>query len=240
MEPEQQQTKRVRLSDTSKQAQGVGQICTLTAGPSSTTGATVAHSPAASTIASQQATKPPAVIMPPVACVSLPSTSSAAQVACIQNAAATGSAASTKPSNFIANAREVVHFRAVSSPNSADIEAEISSGGQSVTVDFLHQHFGDSEQIRGYSGLKISIWIHVRTYHSWVEIEFTAKRPGAERLGPIFEGAFPSGYCQSRVSVTASQCCFHANFRAQPPSFSAMFIEHYHQSAVSRVPPCLS
>lgn len=101
-------------------------------------------------------------------------------------------------SAFLANAHEAVTFRAVACRDGAALEAEIQSGGRQFSVEFMHQHFGDDETIRGYSGLRITIWVHVQTYHAWVDIRYASKRPGADKLSAIFDGAFPCGYCRSK------------------------------------------
>ncbi|GIL67145.1 hypothetical protein Vafri_20587 [Volvox africanus] len=197
---EQPQAKRVRLSDATSSQQhisaptqgaapsgaqgpGAGAGASSSAnGPSSTTGATVAL--------------PHTVVSASYQHHNQAGSGSGSGSAAAPGAGA--SAGSIKPSSFVADARETVFFRAVSSATADAITAEIAAGGKAVHVDFLHQHFGDSEQIRGYRGLKITIWIHVRTYHTWVDIQFAGKRPGADKLGPIFDGAFPSGYCRSQ------------------------------------------
>ncbi|KXZ53687.1 hypothetical protein GPECTOR_6g604 [Gonium pectorale] len=105
---------------------------------------------------------------------------------------------------FIVDAREAVHFRAVAAPTPDALEAEITAGGAPVTVEFLHQHFGDSEQIRGYKDLVITIWFHVRTYHAWIDVRYAVRRPGADKLSSIFEGAFPEGYCRSQEEFASA------------------------------------
>ncbi|GLI63534.1 hypothetical protein VaNZ11_006522 [Volvox africanus] len=229
---EQPQAKRVRLSDATSSQQhisappqgaapfgaqgpgaGAGASSSSTNGPSSTTGATVALPP---TLASapyqhhnQDEAKPSVsvALRPLTAPVSITAATAAARAAGSgsgSTAAPGAVAGSMKPTSFIADARETVFFRAVSGATADAITAEIAAGGKAVHVDFLHQHFGDSEQIRGYRGLKITIWIHVRTYHTWVDIQFAGKRPGADKLGPIFDGAFPSGYCRSQDQFVAT------------------------------------
>ncbi|EFJ46419.1 hypothetical protein VOLCADRAFT_93192 [Volvox carteri f. nagariensis] len=191
MEPEQgqPQPKRVRLSDAQLQPQGasiIGIQGALTAGPSSTTGTTVALKPSSGGLSQlTTATKPAGSIA--------------------SSAAPAGQTSSVGPAVPLA------------APTVGPLTAEIAAGGHRVTVEFLHQHFGDSEQIRGYSGLNITIWIHVRTYHTWVDIQFAAKRPGADKLGPIFDGAFPSGYCRSKIygdRLVATACIVAEEFVA--------------------------
>ncbi|GLC61744.1 hypothetical protein PLESTB_001798300 [Pleodorina starrii] len=174
---EQPQAKRVRLSDAPQQPQAAA--------------------------AAQHAAKPSACL------VTASSSAAAAAPAAAPRApsSSAAAAAATKPAAFIVDAHQAVQFRAVSSPDAEGIAAEVAAGGKPVSVEYLHQHFGDSEQIRGFSGLKITIWVHVRTYHVWVDISFEVKRPGADKLGPIFEGAFPAGYCRSQeefVTVAAA------------------------------------
>ncbi|GFR51971.1 hypothetical protein Agub_g14498 [Astrephomene gubernaculifera] len=206
---QQPQVKRVRINPSAVQPQPLPSG-SATAGPSSATGTTMAPPPTTDPSQLQNITKPSAASAPLSSLPHVPqplpppSTSSASTPQPIP-AIAVAPAAATKPkpavtasNNFIADAHEAVRFRAVYGRDPTALAAEIAAGGQLVTVDFLHQHFGDAEQIRGYSGLVITIWIHVQTYHVWVDIRYAAKRPGADKLSSVFEGAFPSGYCRTK------------------------------------------
>jgi len=54
--------------------------------------------------------------------------------------------------------------------------------------------FGDEEDVGGYQGLSIDIWISARTYHAWVDIKYERKFPKADDLHRLLEEAFPAGY----------------------------------------------
>jgi hypothetical protein len=47
------------------------------------------------------------------------------------------------------------------------LEKEIEEGGQVFECEFYHQVFGEEEEIQGYKGLTVNIYLHERTYHAW-------------------------------------------------------------------------
>lgn len=107
-------------------------------------------------------------------------------------------------SDYMCDAHEAVTFRVVCSRTSDALEAEIAAGGKTFKAEFLHQHFGEDEEIKGYIGLKINIWVHAQTYHTWVDIKYARKRPGADKLDRIFAEHFPEGTCSSKDSFVQS------------------------------------
>ncbi|KAG2448260.1 hypothetical protein HYH02_006844 [Chlamydomonas schloesseri] len=194
--------KRARIAPAEVQPQAPSPACAVQAqgnAVSSATGTTVAPTaavvgpvkPAAAAAAASANPGPSAGI----ASVPKPSPAAGATSAAGAPKPAAGTA---KPPSFIADAREAVRFRALTCRDADALQAEIAAGGAPVHVDFLHQHFGDSEQIRGYSNLIITIWFHIQTFHAWVDVSFATKRPGADKLSDIWEGAFPEGYCSSK------------------------------------------
>ncbi|PNH01688.1 Histone acetyltransferase type B catalytic subunit [Tetrabaena socialis] len=72
--------------------------------------------------------------------------------------AAKPAAPDSGPGAFIADAHEAVNFRLVTCRQPDALAAEIEAGGKAFSVEFMHQHFGDSEHIRGYSGLRVTLW----------------------------------------------------------------------------------
>lgn len=205
MEQQEPLQKRARIAPTELQPQAASPACAAQAqgsAVSSATGTTVAPAAAAVGLV-KPAAAPPAASSTSPPSAGTTSTSKAAPAANVPAApgapAPKPGAANAKPPSFIADAREAVQFRAVTCRDATALQAEIAAGGAPVHVDFLHQHFGDSEQIRGYSNLKITIWLHVQTYHAWIDVSFATKRPGADKLSDIWEGAFPEGYFSSKV-----------------------------------------
>lgn len=103
-------------------------------------------------------------------------------------------------SEYICDAHEAVSFRAVSCRTAETLEQEIAAGGKAFKAEFLHQHFGEDEQIKGYQGLQINIWLHIQTYHTWVDIKYTRRRPGSDKLDKLFAEHFPEGTSASKDS----------------------------------------
>ncbi|KAG2487112.1 hypothetical protein HYH03_014225 [Edaphochlamys debaryana] len=200
----QPQPKRARIAPAPLQATSAGPPAAL--GPSSTTGTTLAPPPLPAPVKpAPQALAPASGALPSGVTTTTASvaTAPAQPTADAKPAAKPAPAAGVKPSAvpasaFIADAHEAVRFRALTCSGREALLTEIEAGGAPVSVDFLHQHFGDSEQIRGYSGLVITIWMHVPTWHTWIDIQYDAKRPGADPLSSIFEGAYPCGYCRTK------------------------------------------
>ncbi len=73
---------------------------------------------------------------------------------------------------FVSSAQEVVKFRMLLSTSRDAILSEIEAGG-GTTFDgeFFHQHFGEEETIKGYSGLEIDVWFSAHTFHAHIDIK---------------------------------------------------------------------
>ncbi|KAG2442492.1 hypothetical protein HXX76_002578 [Chlamydomonas incerta] len=202
MEQQEPLQKRARIAPAEVQPQAASPACAVQAAGSavsSATGTTVAPAGAVGLV--KPAAAPAPASTSPASGAGTTHTPKAAASSAGASAAAPApkpAAAAAKPPSFIADAREAVQFRAVTCRDADALQAEIAGGGAPVNVEFLHQHFGDSEQIRGYSNLKITIWFHVQTFHAWVDVSFATKRPGADKLSDIWEGAFPEGYYSSK------------------------------------------
>lgn len=103
-----------------------------------------------------------------------------------------------KRPNYLCSAHDAVTLRLVYASRPDELEREISAGGTAFKAEFLHQHFGDDEVIKGFNDLRITVWFHAQTYVAWVQIAYGSRRPGADKLASIFEENFPAGFCSSR------------------------------------------
>lgn len=101
-------------------------------------------------------------------------------------------------SAYTVSAHDAVTFHMLETLEAGALAAEIAAGGKLFKGEFLHQHFGDDEEIKGYMGLQIDIWVSAQTYHLWIDIRFKSKRYGALKLNEIFAEKFPAGYCKSK------------------------------------------
>jgi len=70
-----------------------------------------------------------------------------------------------------------------------EMEAEIAAGGIEFDAEFFHQHFGQDEegetQIKGYKDLRINLWIHAQTFHTWLDVQYSKKKMGADKLEKV-------------------------------------------------------
>lgn len=64
--------------------------------------------------------------------------------------------------------------------------------------------FGEEEEIRGYEGLEINIWLCSRTYHAWLESKYTKRLPGADDFDKTLREWFSEGLASSRREFEAA------------------------------------
>eukprot|EP00798_Chlamydomonas_sp_ICE-L_P003312 gene3312-13339_t len=125
-----------------------------------------------------------------------------------------GDATGSEPkasSLVLSPADEVVNFRMLTSSTADALQAEIDAGGAEFNGEFFHQHFnleGREEQIRGYIGLNVNIWISAHTLHMWLDIKYEKRKPGADKLEKIFgESGPPGGFLSSRQAFVDTVTC---------------------------------
>jgi hypothetical protein len=70
-------------------------------------------------------------------------------------------------------------------PQAREIEAEIDAGGIEFDAEYFHQLFGDDEVIKGYKDLRVNVWMSVQTYHTWLEIKYSKKKMGADKIEKV-------------------------------------------------------
>ena len=48
-----------------------------------------------------------------------------------------------------------------------DLDRELASGGAMFKCEYYNQVFGESEEVAGYKGLKVDVWLDARAFHAW-------------------------------------------------------------------------
>jgi hypothetical protein len=61
-----------------------------------------------------------------------------------------------------------------------------------------------TQEISGYEGLGIDLWLSQRSYHALVEVACEAKLPGADDVVKLLRDKFPSGLAQSRAEFLSA------------------------------------
>jgi hypothetical protein len=72
-------------------------------------------------------------------------------------------------------AHQYVRFRLVTSHNQPELNKQIDAGGKEFELEYYHQVFGVDEKIRGYTDLRVDIWLSSQSYHAWVDVNYTHK-----------------------------------------------------------------
>ena len=95
-------------------------------------------------------------------------------------------------SQFLVNASDVITFRMLEGTTTEAIQLEFEKGGcHDFQGEFFLQQFGEEEKIKGYQGLLVNIWFSCHTYHTWLDIKWTKRKPGADKVVQILQDAFP-------------------------------------------------
>ncbi|KAL4422981.1 hypothetical protein ABPG77_005461 [Micractinium sp. CCAP 211/92] len=63
--------------------------------------------------------------------------------------------------------------------------------------EMTHQLFGESEEIVGYDGLSIDIWLSPQ-FQAFIDVKYAGKGPGATDLRTPFKEAFPAGFFEQK------------------------------------------
>jgi hypothetical protein len=72
-------------------------------------------------------------------------------------------------------AHQYVRFRLVTSHDQAELNKQIDAGGQEFELEYYHQVFGVDEKIKGYTDLRVDIWLSSQSYHAWLDVNYTHK-----------------------------------------------------------------
>ena len=57
--------------------------------------------------------------------------------------------------------------------------------------EFTHQLFGDDEEIQGFEGLQINVYLAQPSFHAYVDVACTLHRPDADNVDGQFRKHFP-------------------------------------------------
>ena len=97
------------------------------------------------------------------------------------------------------SAPDVIKFHLCEAKEAGKLQEEIARGGLEFDGEFFHQHFGEEELIQGFTGLHIDIWLSAQSCHTWIDVQCSSKKPGADRkLQKILADSFPLGYAKSK------------------------------------------
>jgi hypothetical protein len=64
-------------------------------------------------------------------------------------------------------AKDTCVFHLVSCTSALELERQIAEGGNRFKCEFFNQVFGDAEEIHGYKGLTVDIWLAQHSFHCW-------------------------------------------------------------------------
>lgn len=92
---------------------------------------------------------------------------------------------------FCMPAAEAFTFRLLEGHDRDTLLSEMDAGGMTFSGEFFHQHFGEHEIISGFQGLRVDVWISLRTYHVWIDARWRKRRPGADKVVDILSKHFP-------------------------------------------------
>lgn len=89
---------------------------------------------------------------------------------------------------WISNGNEVVTFRLVESAEEWSRAAALASDG--FKPEYCHQVFSDEEEVKGYKGLAVNIFINSRTFVAYAEVSYTEKQAKADDVDSMLTEAF--------------------------------------------------
>ncbi|KAL4451974.1 hypothetical protein ABPG75_007636 [Micractinium tetrahymenae] len=64
--------------------------------------------------------------------------------------------------------------------------------------EMTHQLFGEQEEVVGYDGLSIDIWLSPQ-FQTFIDVKYAGKGPGATDLRTPFRDAFPAGFFEQKA-----------------------------------------
>lgn len=91
------------------------------------------------------------------------------------------------PGKPVVQANDCIKFHLYSPASAA---AELRSS-HSFPPEFTHQLFGDDEEIQGFVGLDISVWLAQPSFQAFVDVSCTLHRPDADDVDGQFRKHFP-------------------------------------------------
>jgi hypothetical protein len=51
--------------------------------------------------------------------------------------------------------------------DASKLDQELSSGGHMFKCEYYNQPFGENEEITGYKGLAVDVWVDGGSFHTW-------------------------------------------------------------------------
>jgi hypothetical protein len=123
-------------------------------------------------------------------------------------------------SDYTVQAAEALTFRLVrrAAPGPAALAAELAAGGAQWRAEFYNQVFGEEEEIQGYEGLAVDLWLCGRTLLGWVDVRHATRLPRADDVPRKLREWFAEG------DLFTSRAAWEAALAAVEPApdFSAL------------------
>lgn len=88
------------------------------------------------------------------------------------------------PGKPVVQANDCIRFHFCSPPFA-------TSALHSFPPEFTHQLFGDDEEIQGFVGLDVNVWLAQPSFHACVDVSCTLHRPDADDVDGQFRRHFP-------------------------------------------------
>lgn len=82
-----------------------------------------------------------------------------------------------KPDPFVVSANEALTFKLLDPKGEAELRVD-----HEFHPEFTHQVFGADEEIKGYSGLRIDIFVSQHSFHTHVNVGYDKKQVGCENI----------------------------------------------------------
>ncbi|KAI8475068.1 MAG: acyl-CoA N-acyltransferase [Monoraphidium minutum] len=86
----------------------------------------------------------------------------------------------------------------------ANLGAALKSGGHMFKAEYYNQPFGEAEEIAGYKGLAVDVWVDGATFATWVDVKYESKRPKATDIHAALKEWFPAGYSKTHAEFESA------------------------------------
>eukprot|EP00803_Ostreobium_quekettii_P008840 evm.model.scf_195.5 EVM.evm.TU.scf_195.5 scf_195:32086-36316(-) len=104
-----------------------------------------------------------------------------------------------RPDEWVASANDALRFHLLDDfpPRSAGTELD-HGRGEVFSPEYTHQVFGEEEEIHGYMGLRVDVWLSARTFFAMASVAFERRRPQSEDVMGKMGAAWGAGLTSGR------------------------------------------
>lgn len=87
-------------------------------------------------------------------------------------------------------AADALTFHLLEGGSATELATEIDEGGGwPFQAEFFNQVFGDAEEIKGYQGLSVDIWLSLRSFHAWCALHMCCVVVVRSYVAPMLHAA---------------------------------------------------